>query len=436
MLYRSAAPRRGSACDEGCHCLGALRILCRRQGTRIPESVQPFDIVHVVHSAFPEDPRVRREAMVAASTGARVAVVALGDGAQRSVARYGPVAVVRLPGSRRRGSVGRYVVEYLDFVLRARRLIARDPRFHGARVFHVHTLPDFLVAATTPARRRGARVILDLHEIFPEFTASRFRGVVGRLGQRAALRIERWSRERADVTVTVNRPIAALLHGRPARADERIVVVHNLADPAEFGERTAPNERSGSTLRFAYHGTLTALYGVDIAIRAVHAARARGLDVSFDIFGGGNQTDELRGLITALGLDGSVWLRGVVRPDVLRERLPQYDGGLIATRLDVMTRFSLSTKLLEYVHFGVPLVIPRIPTYLDYFPEPCAWYFDPNDAESAAASLQRFTEASPAERAERARRAQGAAAHLDWRREADGLRAIYHELLGRSPHPR
>ena len=126
-------------------------------------------------------------------------------------------AVVRLPGQRRRGSLGKYVVEYTDFLVRAYALMRRDPRFSGARVVHVHTLPDFLVAAAAPARRRGARVVLDMHEIFPEFTRTKFPGLLGRLGMPVARAIERWSRRQADVVLTVNRTIAQLLAGRPAR---------------------------------------------------------------------------------------------------------------------------------------------------------------------------------------------------------------------------
>ena len=66
------------------------------------------------------------------------------------------------------------------------RLLRRDQRFREARVIHVHTLPDFLVAAAGPARRRGARVILDMLEIFPEFARTKFGGWLGRRAEPVA----------------------------------------------------------------------------------------------------------------------------------------------------------------------------------------------------------------------------------------------------------
>jgi len=396
----------------------------------VPPARRPFDIVHVAHTSFPDDPRPRREAMVAAETGRRVAIVVLQDGRDpRPVGHRGRVVVVRLPGRRRRGSLAKYVVEYTDFLLRVHALFRRDSRFRDARVVHVHTLPDFLIGGVRPARRRGARAILDLHEIFPEFTRAKFGGAAGAIAERVARVLERWSRRQADVTVTVNRPIAAALRAREARPGERIEVIHNLADPAEFGPERAPVGNDQRPLRLVYHGTLTDMYGLDLAVDAVAAARAGGLDVELDLYGSGPAASALEARIARLGLAGRVRLRGTLTPTELRRRLPEYHAGLVPTRLNVMTRYSLSTKLLEYIHLGVPLIAPRIPTYLEYFPEHCAWYFEPNDAADTARAIVAFAAATPAARIERARAAQAAAGGLRWTDDAAKLRALYEELL-------
>ncbi len=391
-----------------------------------------FDIVHLAHTTFPEDPRPRREAMIATETGARVAIVVLGGGRDgRPVSRYGPLRVIRLPGQRQRGSAGNYLLEYLAFLWKARRLLRRDARFAGARVYHVHTLPDFLVAATRRARRAGARVILDLHEVFPEFTRSRFRGWKGRVGEPVARLLERWSRRQADVLLTVNHAVADQLASRPARRAERITVVHNFADPGEFGETRMTRGVLGNPVRLVYHGTLTPLYGLDLAVAAVAAARARELDVSFDIYGDGPAREALAAQIDQAGLGSRVRLLGNVPHQELKALLPGYDAGLVPTRLDGMTRFSLSTKLLEYIHLGLPVIVPAIPTYLRYFPDETAWYFEPNSSGAIAAAIGTFVAATPEERVRRARAAQSASLReLDPARDAATLRSLYLELLG------
>ena len=394
-------------------------------------SVRPFDIVHIAQTQFPDDSRPRREAMVAAATGARVVVIALQDGLDpRPVGHYQGVAIVRLPGRRRRGSLGKYALEYTSFLARAYALMRRDPRFRHARVVHVHTLPDFLVAAALPARRLGARVILDLHEIFPEFTRTKLGPRLGPLAAPVAVTLERWSRRCADVVLTVNREIEALLASRRVRPRERIVVIHNVTNPDDLGPRMVTDGIVGSTLRLVYHGTLTPMYGLDLAVAAVAAARQQGLDVTFDIFGRGPMTVQLERQIQEQGLQGAVRLRGAVSHHELRQHLPSFHAGFLPTRLDRMTRYSLSTKLLEYVHLGIPLIAPRIPTYLRYFPENCATYFTPGDSADAARAIHAFHAMHADARVCQARAAQCAIAGITWPAEAARLRAIYEELLG------
>ena len=370
--------------------------------------------------------------MIAAETGARVAIIVVGGGRDnRRVSHYGRVTVIRLEGSRRRGSTGSYLVEYVDFLLKARALIRTDPRFSGARVFHVHTLPDFLIGATHSARRAGAKVILDLHELFPEFTRSKFSGWKGAIGQRVAQLLERWSRRQADVLLTVNHAVAEQLEQRPGKQGERILVIHNFADPNEFGERRLTNGRASGPVRLVYHGTLTPLYGLDLAIDGVVAARSTGLDLELDIYGDGPARADLAGQIERRRAGDYIRLRGPAPHQTLRELLPRHDAGLVPTRLDVMTRFSLSTKLLEYIHLGLPVIVPAIPTYLRYFPEGTAWYFPPNSSESIASALGDFVRASPEERVRRATAAQEASAReLDPAKDAAALRNLYKELLG------
>ena len=396
----------------------------------MPPIRRPFDIVHIAQTQFPDDPRPRKEVLAATELGLRVAVIALRDGLDpRPVGHHGRAVVVRLPGERRRGSLGKYVLEYTDFLVRAHALVRRDPRFSRARIVHVHTLPDFLVAAARPARRHGARVVLDMHEIFPEFTRTKFPGLVGRIGEPVARAIERWSRRQADVVLTVNRSIERLLGARRSRPDERLVVVHNLTDPADFGPPRLTDGMATPPIRLAYHGTITRLYGLDLAVRAVAAARRLGADVELDIYGRGPMVPEIQSLIEALGLGGTVRLMGSVSHVVLRDRLPAYHAGLLPTRLDRMTQYSLSTKLLEYVHFGIPLIAARIPAYVEYFPATAAWYFEPNDADAAAQVIAAFAAAPAAERIARARAAQEAMRDLSWEREAQKLKEIYEELL-------
>ena len=399
-------------------------------GTPAAVSQSPIEIVHLAHTFFPADPRVKREALAAAATGRHVAVVALRGPAQEREERIGPLTVIRLPGGRSRAGPWAYLAEYTAFLWRCRRLLSRDPRFSGVRVVHVHTLPDFLVWAATPARRIGARLIVDLHEIFPEFTAAKYPGMRGRVAAWIARRLEANARHRADVTITVNRPIEELLRSRGIGRVERLLVIHNSADPDDFGPSMAPRTTArGEPLDLIYHGTLTSLYGLETAIRGVAHAVRQGLPTHLTVLGEGPERQSLSRLVTELEVDQAVTFEPPLPQRALRERISRVDAGVVPTHLDGMTQYSLSNKLLEYVHLGVPILAARLPSYGRYLAENAAWFWSPGNPEDFAGAIRALTAASPQERAARASRAQQNTADITWSVERERLIALYNELL-------
>jgi glycosyltransferase involved in cell wall biosynthesis len=390
-----------------------------------------IEIVHLAHTTFPQDTRVKREVAVSALTGRRVAVVTLRGPGQRPIERVGLVTIVRIRGGRsRRGPIS-YLREYTEFTLRCRWLLARHRAFSRARLVHVHTLPDFLIWAARPVRQRGGRVILDLHEIFPEFARAKYAGVFGRVASTVARAIERMARRRADVTITVNAPIEELLARRPIGRPERLVVVHNSADPEDFGpprEPRPPNPHR-APIALVYHGTLTPLYGLDVAIRGIAAAAARGVEAHLAILGDGTEQGRLEALASQLGLAARVTFEGRLPQTALPARLCQADAAIVPTRLDGMTRYSLSNKLLEYVHLGIPVLATRLPSYLRYLGEDAAWYWNSDDPADCARALLEFAAATTAERAARAGCAQARLTAIAWPGERNRLLTVYQELL-------
>jgi glycosyltransferase involved in cell wall biosynthesis len=138
---------------------------------------------------------------------------------------------------------------------------------------------------------------------------------------------------------------------------------------------------------------------------------------------------DLQLLTERLHLAEAVSFLGNVPHTRLRRELPAFDAGLIPTRLGVMTQYSLSTKLLELFHLGIPAIAARIPTYVEYFPDDCAWYFTPNDSTSAATAITAFANADDDQRRDRAMAARAVADRLGWPAEAARLASIYRELL-------
>ena len=388
-----------------------------------------IEILHIAYTRFPADTRVKRELEALSTTGRRLAVIALRTSGEAAVERWRGITIVRVPGRKSRGAVGAYLVEYGGFVWRCRRLVARHRAFANLRVVHVHTLPDFLLWAALPAQRRGARLVFDMHEIFPEFARAKFSGLLGRAVASIAGAIERWARRRSDLTITVNEPINELLTTRPIGRPERRIVLHNTADPADFGHATSPSGDTAVPLEFIYHGTLTFLYGLDVAIRAIALSRDRGVRAHLTILGDGPERNALRRLAEQLSLTGHVSFESPIPQQALPARLRRCSAGIVPTRLDGMTRYSLSTKLLEYVHLGIPVLAADLPSYRRYFADNVLWYWAPGDANDLERVIRDFALASSEEHRRRARLAQQAIAPLAWSDEGKRLLAAYDQLL-------
>src|SRR5262249_59496544 len=138
------------------------------------------------------------------------------------------------------------------------------------RVIHVHNLPDFLVFAAAIPKLRGVPVILDLHDLMPEFYRGRFEGNGSGLGWAIRLQ-ERLSRRFADHVITVSEQWRTALVGRGV-PEGKCSVVMNVADERVFAPR--PSAASSSEFRLLYHGTVAYRYGLDLALEAVAKVRA------------------------------------------------------------------------------------------------------------------------------------------------------------------
>src|SRR5690606_37395788 len=148
------------------------------------------------------------------------------------------------------------MMEYLSFfMLVFLRLLVLYPR-RKYQTLQVHNLPDFLVFSTILQKLAGAKIILDLHDLMPEFFAGSYNRSMDSLPVRLLILQERLSCWYADRVITVTETWRQTLIERGVPADKAFVVM-NLAEESIFraeglGEY-APNGKNG--FRLIYHGT-------------------------------------------------------------------------------------------------------------------------------------------------------------------------------------
>src|SRR5205823_7787846 len=128
----------------------------------------------LVQNVYDSDPRVRRKAEALAAAGWVVDVLALCPFDGRKTYTLNGVNVHTCALGKQRGSLVRYFFEYAAFFAWAFLRMPLQMRRRRYAVIDVNTLPDFLVFAPVLARWMGAKIVLDMHEITPEFYMSKY----------------------------------------------------------------------------------------------------------------------------------------------------------------------------------------------------------------------------------------------------------------------
>jgi len=344
----------------------------------------------VVHAQYPVgETRVQREALALRDHGVAVDVLCLRGPGEPARETVDGITVRRLPIGRHRGrrlawQLGEYLV---FFVLAGALLTARHLRRRYQTV-QVHNLPDFLVFCALVPKLTGAGILLDLHDLMPEFMAAKRRCRMDDPVIRFVAWQERLSCRFADQVITVTDTWRATLASRSAPPD-KVAVVMNLADPRFFTWSPRDRTEERETWRIVYHGTLTHRYGVDLLLRATHAVADEIPEIRVDLLGDGDAREELVGLTTELGLSGKVsFSDGMLAVTELTEAIRDADVGVVPNRDDIFTDGLLPTKLLEYVAVGTPVVAARTRGIQAAFDDASVAFFDPGDADSLADCLR------------------------------------------------
>jgi glycosyltransferase involved in cell wall biosynthesis len=267
-------------------------------------------------------------------------------------------------------------------------------------------------------------VILDIHDILPELYVGKF-GARGDGWTAGALRwIERKAARYADHVIVANDLWREKLVAR-AVPEARCTTLMNYPDTSLFRPAAKPVGRSDRFL-VLYPGTLNRHQGLDVAVRAFSRALPEMPGAEFHIYGEGPAAGELRELIERLGVNGSVCLHGLVPLPEIARLMAEADLGVIPKRAESFGDEAFSTKSLEFMACGVPLVMSRTTIDTRYFSEDLVRFFPSGDVEALARELVSAYQNREGSAA-RARRAQAFAEQRSWEKQ----RHVYLDLVSR-----
>ncbi len=341
----------------------------------------------VAYSNFESDNRVRRYAYELARRGDEVDVFSLkATPEQNALEFFNGVRVHRLLHRSRAQQKSRadFLLPIVRFFFEVSARVSwrhlRDPY----DLFHIHNVPDFLVFSALFPRLSGAKVILDIHDILPEFYASKFSLGPNTFGVRLLKAMERSSARFAHHVILSNHLWRDTYTARTGQRDRCSCFINNV-DTDVF--RPRPRTRNDGKLIVLYPGGLQWHQGLDIAIRAFQNVSTEVPEAEFHIYGEGSVKADLVGLAHELGLDRKVRFFDALPTREIVEVMANADLGVVPKRADSFGNEAYSTKIMEFMSMGIPVVASSTKIDRYYFNDAVVRFFESGNSNALAQAM-------------------------------------------------
>jgi glycosyltransferase involved in cell wall biosynthesis len=278
-----------------------------------------------------------------------------------------------------------FLYRILKFLLLSFFILSVRHLRHKYDLVHVHSVPDFEVFAALIPKLSGAAIILDIHDIVPEFYASKFNVPRDSLVFRLLVLAEKISIAFSDHVIIANDLWKQTLIGRGISPDKLTAMI-NDPDITVFH----PRERLRDDNRFVliYPGTLNYHQGVDIAVRAAAIVQQHIPQLEMRIYGEGNAREELLELVQNLGLEGHFKISSWLPMNDIAQEMADADIGIVPKRADSFGDEAFSTKILEFMAVGIPVIVSDTRIDRHYFNDSLVRFFSSGDEQALAEAIE------------------------------------------------
>ncbi len=278
-----------------------------------------------------------------------------------------------------------YLVRILRFFFLSTFVLTKKHLAKRYDVIHVHSVPDFLVLAAAVPKLLGAGVILDIHDILPEFYASKFGVSANSVVFTTLILLEKLSIAFSDHVIIANHLWLDRLISRSVKP-EKCTAFLNYPDPAVFYPRSKGHENGRFLI--TYPGSLNWHQGIDVAIRAFALVADKMPETEFHIYGEGSAKSSLVQLRDELGLQSSVIFHGPLPLSEIAEIMARSDLAVVPKRASsAFGNEAASTKIMEFMSLGVPIIVSRTKIDTYYHNDSMVKFFESENESDLADSI-------------------------------------------------
>jgi glycosyltransferase involved in cell wall biosynthesis len=341
----------------------------------------------LAYAFYESDMRILRYAKTLVERGDTVDVIALRRGSAARFEVLQGVNVYRIqPRERNERGLLDYLLRLARFMLLSASTVTRKHLSKPYDIIHVHSVPDFLVFAALIPKLLGARIVLDIHDILPEFFASKFGADKQSFKFKLLLWAEYLSVRLSDHVIIANDLWQERVATRTNSTD-RCTSVINYPDPELFQSRVRPERKDGK-FRVTYPGTLNTHQGLDIALKAIAELKDTNPDIELHIYGEGPAKPSLVELSRELNLSGSVHFHDFLPCDKIPEVMALSDLAVVPKRASsAFGNEAMSTKIMEFMSLGVPVVVSRTKVDSYYHDDSRVIFFESENSQDLARAI-------------------------------------------------
>ena len=344
------------------------------------------------YAFYESDTRILQYATALASRGDAVDVISLKrDASLPEFEVLDGVAVHRIQ-SRTVNEKGLFTYAYriLRFLVCAMLFLRRKHRERPYDMVHVHNVPDFLVFAAAFARWKGVPVILDIHDLLPEFYASKFKISHRSILFRLITLVERCSAAFATHVIIANHLWRDRLVARSSQST-KCSVVRNHPDLDIFVAQSRQERSRDGKFLLTYPGSLNWHQGLDVAIRAFARVSDQLPDAEFHIYGEGSAKPSLIELANELGMRSRVLFHDFLPSRDIARVMAVTDLAIEPKRAtSAFGNEALSTKILEFMALGVPVIASKTLIHAYYYDDSIVQYYENDDEVKLAEQILRL----------------------------------------------
>ncbi len=337
------------------------------------------------YTFYESDNRVRRYAEALVDHGVKVDVISLKRSASESTfSSLNGVNIFRLQKRvNDEKSKWDFIVRLLLFFIRSTWFLFKKNFSQPYDVIHVHNMPDFLVFAAVFSKTRGAKIILDIHDLFPEFFLSKFKKNEDSLYYKFLVLLEKACIKFSDHTIIANHIWEKTLLERSVTR-EKLTTILNYPDKKIFSVK---RKRNDDKFIMLYPGSLNWHQGLEVAINAFYIVSKTIPEAEFHIFGEGPSKESLVKLVQQLNLERKVLFKECLPLHEIANAIANADLGVVPKISNSFGNEAFSTKIFEFMILSVPVIVSDTKIDKYYFDDSLVKFFRSEDEDDLAESM-------------------------------------------------